>query len=345
VTDSKQSPEMDAIKTATDLAFEILQEAIAELIAAFAEWDSNGRRLTQMALDRVESLNNPIYGGLREQTATDLTNELARLPEPGEPLVPGVTSLLRTLQDALWDLATKITQKMKTLVEDGTLNDFGEAYLAFVAAVKAEYENPGSAKEEGGVNVDTALARAMSLLKAVTEPVESYKVWMAGAIVAMNDVSEALQEAAMLLTDRLNLLVEFLDRTDPPAMDTSVARDRFVRTFIKAGVSETAAEALKQVVEFGIEEVVKEIAKPLTFGLSVLWGIRQRLREKRKALQEERENLEKLAKIQAEAGPSDYMWMLRGGFRKGETAIFELVEIIRDSVRRLQDGLAPDSTD
>lgn len=345
MTDSGQPPDLHVIQTASALAFEKLTEAIGEFSAACTEWDNDGRRLTQTTLDRVESLTDPAYGELRKQIAADLTDELERLPEAGEPLVPEVNSLLLALQIALWDLAMQIMQMMRTVVEGGALNDFTEAYLAVVAAVKAEFENPASAQGEGGADLDAALARAMSLEPAVTEPVHSYAVWMAGAIIAIDDVSGALRVAAMLLTARLNLLVEFLDRTDPPAMATDVPRGRFVRTFIKAGVSEAAAESLKQVIEFGIEEVAKEIAKPLTVGLSVLWGISQRLREKRMALQQERANLEKLAQLQAGPGPSDYMYMLRGDFRKGETEISELVGIIREFAERLQAGLAPGSTE
>jgi hypothetical protein len=346
VTDSEQSLDLDVIKTASDLAFGKLEEGIAELTAAFDEWDANGSLLTQTALERVESLNDPAYGGLREQTAADLTNELARLPEPREPLVPGVNLLLLALQMALLDLAIQIKKKMSALVEDdGALKNFGGAYVALITALFAEFENPARAQEEGGVEVDAALDRAMTLSKSVMEPVETYKVWMTGAILATDEVSGALQVAAMLLTARLNLLLEFLDRTDPPAMDTSVARGRFVRTFIKAGVSETAAESLKQVVEFGIEELAKEVAKPLTFGLSVLYGTYQKVREKREALQKEQERLEELAKVKVGPGPSDYMWMLSGGFRKGATEILELVEIISDSTKNLQAGLAPGATD
>jgi hypothetical protein len=341
MTDSKQPLDIEELQTDSGLAFEMLAEAIEQLTDAVGEWVASSHRLTQATLDRVNSLNDPAYGGLRVQVAAELTDELARLPEPEGPLVRRVRFLLLALQKALLDLTRQISQMMSALVDDkGALNELGDAFEALRTAFLAAVQNPDSSESKSSADLDAALARAQDLMTAANEPAERYKVLMAGAIVAINEVSKTMQAAAILLTTRLNHLVEFLDRTDPPSKATGAPRGRFVRTFVKAGISEAALESLKQGIEIGIEQLVKEVAKPLTLGLSVLIDTALRFREKRKALQEQQENLEKLAKMAAGPGASDYMWMLTADFRKSETGLLELVELVDEFTERLQTGLA-----
>ena len=84
---------------------------------------------------------------------------------------------------------------------------------------------------------------------------------------------------------------------------------------------------------------MNELAKPLTFGLSIFVGVGLKLREKRKALEEQRKQLQELAEAKIGPGASDYIWMLAGDFRKSLDDILELLALIDDCMKRLQVGL------
>lgn len=90
--------------------------------------------------------------------------------------------------------------------------------------------------------------------------VEALKIVDLSVAVAATEVAETIQQAAALMLDRLNLLVGFLNRTDPPSADADAPRNFFARLLIKVGVPELGVLALEEGAKTGLEEIGKEVA-------------------------------------------------------------------------------------
>jgi len=333
MTDSQQLPD---IKAALNSAFDLLESANAGLTQTREEWDTRGPQLTKTTLERVRSLNDPPVSPARTEYAAKLENELAQFRQPGIPLVPSVGSLLSASQDYLLAVTTQITQIMRTVLQDSHSGEIADAAAGLKKALD-ELLDSDSAGNEG---IDDALKKAGKVVKPFDDAAEANKALLASAAVATNEVGKTVQEVAALLTARLNLLLEFLSRTDPPSADTGVSRWPFFKIFLKAGIDEGVLQVLEQIVEAGAEVVVKEAAKTLTLGAFAILDIAREVREKRKALQVQREHAEELLKIYRGLGLTDHISILAQNFQHDATRSSELVKLIRGLTERLQSGLA-----
>jgi hypothetical protein len=151
-------------------------------------------------------------------------------------------------------------------------------------------------------------------------------------------------ESARHIPDRLNLLVRFLNRTDPPSADADAPRNFFARLLIKVGVPELGVLALEEGAKTGLEEIGKEVAAQFVPVVGSVFKIAIGIHGKRELLQERREHMEQLAKARLGPGPTDDMLTLTANFQQDDQTIREFVELIDKLAADLTNRVLPELT-
>jgi hypothetical protein len=336
MTNGKRS--FDEVDGASTKAFEGLFKSSAELNAALDYWDRNGRMLTQAALDRVESINTPEFSGLRKKTATELKNELARLPKQGEPLVPGHAGVIYSLLVWLEIVQMRVVEAMQAVVDIGPEKVYEQFYVVLRDACLKWMQDPQQAGNRA--EFDEALEKAKGMLEVLKSPVDMYTELMAGATNPISEIADTFHEAAELLVAQLNLLVEFLEQTDPEP-EQSEPSDVSGKTLFTIGIKETAIETAKEAASEGAKEFLKELGKealkPLTMGAIIPVFAALSVAEKKKVIKEHNEELARQReKIRAEPSPENYMYALCVDLRKGNALIVEVIDEIGDFTNNLK---------
>ena len=172
--------------------------------------------------------------------------------------------------------------------------------------------------------------------------VEALKIVDLSVAVAATEVAETIQQAAALIPDRLNLLVRFLNRTDPPSADADAPRNFFARLLINVGVPELGVLALEEGAKTGLEEIGKEVAAQFVPVVGSVFKIAIGIHEKRELLQERREHMEQLAKSRLGPGPTDDMLTLTANFQQDDQTIREFVELIDKLAADLTNRVLPE---
>jgi hypothetical protein len=341
MTDTK--PSSEEVEPPSAAAFDQLYKSGAELDVALEYWDANVRSLIEAALDRVELINTPEESGLREHTAAKLKAELLLLPAQGTPLIPGYAKVNLALRVWLQIVQARIAETMQVIVDMDAEQIYDRFFGVLIDALAEEHQDPDQTEAEKRAKLDAALATAKETLAILSAPVATYTAFMHGAAGAVSEIADTLHEAAAFLVAQLNLLGEFLNQTDPQPeqSEPTASRGRIGKTLFKLGIKEGAIETGKEVAAEVGKEFLKEVAKPITFGLSILLSTGLSMRERKKALAEMRQELEKQAEIlRAEPRPENYMHALRVDLQRGDKLIIQLIAEIDDFTNQLHAALA-----
>lgn len=340
MTDTEQSSDAEGPESAA--AFDRLYKSGTDLGAALKHWDENVRWLIETALDRVDLINTPEESGLREETAGQLKAELDLLPEQGGPLIPGYARVNLALWVWLEIIRARVAKTMQVVVNMSAEQIYERTLGVLREALLEEERDPELAERENHAKLDAAIAIAKETRAILTSPVEAYKDFMGDATNAVGNIADTFHEAAELLIAQLNLLLEFLNQTEPQPQQTepSVPRGRIAKTLFKIGIKEGALETAKEAAMEGGKEFLKEAAKPVTFGLSILVSMGLSMREKTKAIAEKRQELdEQRARLQAEPRPEHYMHALRVDLQSGNKLIVQMIDEINDFTNQMQTAL------
>jgi len=310
MTDSE--PPFD-ISAALKSASELVTAARADLLQTLDTYGTTGRELTKTTLERLQQLNDPPVSPARTAAVAGLTSELTDFDHLWIPLVSRSGFLLNALVLALFSIGpqmmpTPVASRADTGGRDPEADNIAKA-LAFGDAVKA--------------------ARQRS------------EILIAGAVVVETEVAETVQEVVGLLTARLNLLAAFMRRTDPAPENANVPPSWFIRTATKAGINEVALRAAEEVLKATAKAAVKEVPKQIpvvSIAVSII-DITLDVREKRKALRERRELLERVASAYLGPGATDDMSILLAQFQQDDETITAFFQSIDDFTKRLYSGL------
>ena len=285
---------------------DLVTAAKTGLIDTLGAYDTEGRELTKTTLERLKELNDPPVSPARTAAAADLTGELADFDRLWRPLTGKAGVLLYTLVATLWPLGLQM----------GTI--------------------PAKTRPDtGGRDPQTdSLARALAFADGLHEAVVRNEVIMLSATVSANAVAATVQEVTGLLIARLNLLLAFIQHSDPAPESTSLNPSWFAKKIGIAGIDELKLHA--------VEELIKEAAKQLPthvpvvgIAMSVI-NITLNVREKQEAFRERRELLEKIAAAYRGANATDEMSNLLAQFQQDDKRIAELFLVIEDLEKQLK---------
>ena len=298
-------------------AWDLLDAAKEAFIKTENGFISRGRQMTQKTLEHVESLNDPAVGPARANAVAELTKELERFDAPWGPLSTSVVDLVMQFGAAY---------------ERGALAAMD---IGAPARSETQYLNPDEDAMTRSLGLASQRLQELDEMgQRLEKGVERLNAHQDEMAIAAAEVAKTVQAGAEVLIARLNLLVAFLNSTDPTSANAS-PRSPFVTTLMKAGINEAALKAVEESAAIAFEEILKEGAKQAAIGVGLIIGIAARVHEKRRALQERREFLEQLADLYRGRGATDDMSILTANFQQDDQAILELVALIK----QLTDGL------
>ncbi len=290
------------VSDALDAALKLVTSARADLVKTLNTYNMAGPKLIEITLERLEQLNDPPVSPARTEAAAGLTNELTSFDDLWVPLVSSAGMVLFDLDQALSGL--------------------------IVLSMSIPSPRP---IDTAGLDATAKLMEmALAYGDALKEAIERNKILGPSAAVAAEAVAETVQEAAGLLIARLNLLLAFIRRTDPAPKNTDVSLGWFVRNFTRSGINEIALKAA--------EEFLRAVPG-VGIAMSVV-SITRDVQEKKKALRERRELLERVAAAYFQPGVTDDMSILLGQFQHDNESIKGLFPVIDKLTKHLNSGLA-----
>ena len=334
--------EQSSDEPASSTAFDRLYRSGAELEVALEHWNSDVGSLIDAVLDRIDLINTPEDSGLRDEKAAQLKAELLLLLAQDRPLLPGYAKVNLALHVWLEVARARVAETMQVIVDMGTEQIYARTYGVLIDALSEEHQDPQLTEAEKQAKLDAAYLTARETLAILSAPVEIYSALMDGAASSVSEIADSLHEAAALLVAQLNLLVVFLNQTDPQPeqSESTVARGRVARTLFKLGIKEGAIEAAKELALEGGKEVLKEGAKAITLGVGIIFTTGLSMREKKKAAEEMRRALEKQAAIlEAKPRPENYMHALKVAIERADKLIIQIIAELDDFTNQLHAAL------